>query len=137
MNNMCQFTNFDLVNNHNRITKYINKNDREIIGWNYIPITLNDLGGYPTIFKVGYCTNSNEGKYYPIFFGVDGEEKTIYLGKTGMYEFQPEEWVDENDEDSKTEEAIVYLEDISKDGYTYCMLVPENIPFCFDYCYSV
>jgi hypothetical protein len=64
---------------------------------------------------------------YPIFLVLDGAEEEIQLGKTGMYEFQSETWKDVNG-DNTEREAVVYLEG---------MLVPKNVPFCLDYCYSV
>jgi hypothetical protein len=85
------------------------------------------------ITKLGYCTNDNESMNYPIFLYLNGETTptTFYIGKTGMFEFQDEEWKDVNDEEQEeTETMSVYVTQLE---------VPkkEGFRFCLDYCYSV
>ena len=70
---------------------------------------------------------------YPIFIKLKGEDhfKTIYLGKTEMYEFQTENWKDVNSSDEEEQEGleiVIYLSEA---------LVPTDVNFCIDYCYSV
>ena len=81
--------------------------------------------------KLGYCANDNEGMNYPIFLVFDGEGDTDHefqIGKTGMFEFQPEDWDDVNNPRSEDDPATVYVTKIK---------VYEDIPFVVDYCYEV
>jgi hypothetical protein len=81
-----------------------------------------------SINKLGYCVNSNQGINYPIYITFeDGAEETFYIRKTGIFEFQPEEWMDVNDDKIKRT-ATVSVKRI---------LVPDNIPFVLDYCFVV
>lgn len=76
--------------------------------------------GFGKIIKLGYCSNDNEGKDFPIFikFQNDDSEKMIYPSKEGMYEFQPETWRGETIE---VESEIEYI------------LVPMGFDFVLDY----
>lgn len=130
MNNIRQLTNFDLINAEEE-SKAIIKGGVEITH-TYKHIT-SSIFGSDSVFKFGYCANNNEGMNYPIFIKLKGEGdfRTIYLGKTGMYEFQTENWKDVNSSDEEEQEgleAIVYLSEA---------LVPTEVNFCIDYCYSV
>ena len=84
----------------------------------------------PNIFKFGYCTNDNQGMNYPIIILVNGDdqEREIQLGKSGMIEYQPEDWQDVND---PTESEIQLSEE-----YISQVWVPDGVPFCLDYCYK-
>lgn len=90
----------------------------------------NSILGSTAIHKMGYCSNSNYGKDFPIFLTLNGIEKDYYIGKTGMYEFQREDWDDVNDPrdpSSDTGPAEVSLSRV---------LVPADFSFCLDYCYG-
>lgn len=127
MVNLKQITNYD-VGNADEVTKAIYKggDKGEIIGYPYKIITSAMLGS-ENIFKFGYCTNSNPGINYPIFLVLNGIETEFQLGKTGMFEFHPEQWRDVNADD----------EERTMETYLSQVLVPANITFCIDYCYSV
>jgi hypothetical protein len=127
MNNLCQLTNFDLES-ASEVTKQIDKggDKGETISQVYKVITSAMLGS-DNVFKFGYCTNDNQGMNYPIFLTLNGVETEFQLGKTGMSEFQPEEWKDVND-DNIERTAEVSLSQV---------LVPDEVPFCIDYYYSV
>ena len=127
MNNIRQITNYDLVG-ASEVTKtiQIGGDKGKTIDYQYKVITSAMLGS-ENVFKFGYCANSNKGIDYPIFLVLNGTETEFQLGKTGMFEFQPEQWEDVN---VPTEEqtATVSLSEA---------LVPADIPFCIDYCYSI
>lgn len=79
-----------------------------------------------SITKLGYCCEP-KGIGYPIFLTFNthpDQEKEIEIGKTGMYEYQEEEWMDLNDEETEVQTAIVY---------TIKVLVPVGIKFTLDY----
>lgn len=127
MTNICQITDFDLKG-ASEVTKQINKggDSGETISYQYIIITSEMLGS-EDVFKFGYCTNSNQGMNYPIFLILNGVETEFQIGKTGMFEFQSETWRDVNADDEERE-ATVSLSSV---------LVPKDIAFCIDYCYSI
>ena len=127
MNNIRQITNFDLEG-ASEVTKQIDKggDKGETISYQYKVITSEKLGS-ENVFKFGYCTNDNQGMNYPIFLTLNGVETQFQLGKTGMFEFQPEEWKDVNDDNTERIAEVALSQ----------VLVPDEVPFCIDYCYSV
>ena len=129
MNNIRQITNFDIPPSAPTIDKEITigGDKGQTITYPYREITAALLGS-GNVFKFGYCANNNQGMAYPIFLTLNNEEKEFQLGKTGMFEFQPEEWQDVNDEEPVTQTAEVYLS---------AVLVPSDIPFVIDYCYAI
>ena len=134
MYNIKQLTNFDVKDNTTeKKTFFIGGTS---VTHNYRIIPYNQLLGLVggendliiSINKLGYCVNSNQGINYPIYITFeDGTEETFYIGKTGIFEFQPEEWTDVND-DKIERTAKVSVKRI---------LVPDNIPFVLDYCFVV
>ena len=127
MNNIKQLTNFDL-DGASEVTRTIRVGGDAgyTVDYPYKVITSAMLGS-ENVFKFGYCTNDNEGMNYPIFLILNETETEFQIGKTGMFEFQPEEWQDVN---VPTEEETA---EVSLSG----ALVPADVPFCIDYCYSV
>ncbi len=123
---------------------------KTIVDCPYYVITQNMLGP-GDIFKFGYCVNNNIGLGYPIFLGINGNEyKEFRIGKTGMLECQPEEWLDENDpEDTEVKTMKVSLTEVlvpkqswNDNDVIYNSLgdpinPPITIPFTIDYCYLV
>lgn len=134
MYNIKQLTNFDVANNRYE-TRGVFKGP-VAVNHRYRIISYNQLLGIESnsnditinISKMGYCTNDNEGKDYPIFitFG-DKTERIFYIGKTGIFEFQPEEWRDVNDDDTERTATVSVIQ----------VLVPDGVPFVLDYCYLV
>lgn len=123
MNNIRQKTNFDLSGEI--IKKRIHSHEQILDDVPYRMIEFEQ-----PVFKLGYCTNDNEGMNYPIFLeineqGADFQE--FQIGKTGMFEFQEEEWLDVN-ADNIERIASVFINKV---------LVPDNVPFVLDYCFSV
>lgn len=119
-----QITNFDLNDQIpflKRVTIAGSEGRQEDIY--YKEITQSTLGS--RIHKMGYICEP-KGMIYPIFLTINGEEKEIQIGKTGMFEFQPEEYTNANDEEAEEKTATVYVTNI---------LVPANIQFTLDYCY--
>ena len=146
MNNIRQITNFDLEG-ASEVSKTIlvgGDKGKIITDCPYLVITQEMLGS-GDIFKFGYCVNNNIGLGYPIFLGINGNEPIEFqIGKTGMFEFQPEEWVDENDpEDTELKTMQVSLTSVlvpkqswkDEDESLYGKPIP--IPFVIDYCYTV
>lgn len=146
MRNIKQLTNFDVDYTTTPIPKavQIGKNTKII---NYYKIPYAQLLGVSSeqassiqidIDKFGYCVNDNQGINYPIYinFKDDREDNEIcfYIGKTGMFESQPEEWTDvnenimDNDTETITRTAFVSID---------YLLVPENVPFVLDYSFKV
>lgn len=127
MNNIKQITNFDL-GGASEVTRTIRKGGDigETLDYTYKVITSAMLGS-DDIFKFGYCTNDNQGMNYPIFLVLNNNETEFQIGKTGMFEFQPEEYKIVDGENEKRT-AKVSLSSV---------LVPTNVPFCIDYCYLV
>ena len=80
----------------------------------------------PPAVKLGFCGDSQTiGKN--IVLAIGGNEKVFEIGKSGIFEFQPEVWVntsDDNDEEDK--EIIVYVTEVK---------VPKDSIFTLDYCY--
>lgn len=122
MNNIKQITNYDLINITNIEQKTINigGDKGRTIAKDYKILDESILGGRP--FKLGYCCEDIY-KDYPIFLVINGVEKEFQLGKTGMLEFQPEQWKDING-DNIERTATVYVETVK---------VPVNVYFTLDY----
>lgn len=122
MNNIRQKTNFDLTGGEEKTVRVGgDKGETRTLTYKSILFESN-------VFKLGYCTNDNEGMNYPIFLVFStGEEKEFKIGKTGMFEFQPEEWRDVNDDDTERTAEVFVTE----------LKVFEDVPFVVDYCYSV
>lgn len=79
------------------------------------------------ILKLGYCCES-KGIIYPIFLEMDNSYKQIKIGKDGMYEMQPENWVDNSD---------IEPEDRITDIIITGVRVPNNINFTLDYVIAI
>lgn len=77
------------------------------------------------IFKFGYCCET-KGLTYPIFLQINHSDKwkKFYAGKESMYEMQPEDWIDLNDEEPEKRETNVLITGV---------MVPKDIDFTFDY----
>ena len=126
MNNIKQLTNFG-VTECSKITKNIFKNGTDSrVPHEYYIVNSSFLGS-DTITKLGYCANNNEGINYPIFLTINGIETEFQLGKTGMFEFQEEEWRDVNADDT---------ERIANPSVSQ-VLVPTEVSFVLDYCYPI
>ena len=129
MNNIKQLTNFD-IQNATEVRKRILKGGdlgEEIPyppGYPYLTITQAMLGA--PIFKMGYCCEV-KGINYPIFLTVNNIEHEFQIGKTGMFEFQPETWKDINVSEEEYETNIKVTQ----------ILVPKDIKFVLDYTYEV
>lgn len=118
--NIKQITNFDP---HDTQSKDVKVGGETRTGLTYNVYSLN-----VDAIKLGYCTNNNEGMNYPIFLTfVNGGEKEFEIGKTGMFEYQPEEWEDVNDETNK---------EIKTSNTPVTQIkVYEGVSFVLDYCY--
>ena len=77
--------------------------------------------------KFGYCCEP-KALSYPIFINSKGnnEFKEFQIGKTGMFEIQPETWYDINDDESYEQETEVLVSGID---------IPYGFNFKFDYIY--
>ena len=125
-----------------------------VSNYNIKQITNYDISGYPTInysitfpngdvktvpyitaldgsqiVKLGYCCEP-KGIELPIYIKTnDGKGyREIQVGKTGMYEMQPELWHDINKLDTEKEETTVIVTGVR---------VPERIEFTLDYVLTI
>ena len=125
-----------------------------VSNYNIKQITNYDISGYPTvnysinfpngdvktvpyitaldgsqIVKLGYCCEP-KGIELPIYIKTnDGKGyREIQVGKTGMYEMQPELWHDINKPDTEKEETTVIVTGVR---------VPERIEFTLDYVLTI
>ena len=124
MRNIKQLTNFDVKNNSTVIHD----------GKTYRIIPTSQLGITPELIidKLGYCVNNNTGINYPIYIEINGDGTgsnmtKFEIGKTGMFEYQTDEWKDINDDD-EIRDIKVYIGQIH---------VPDEIPFVLDYSFKV
>ena len=130
MYNIKQITAKSLPSGYTTETKTIHKHGTEETTAEYYVFDSSALGD-DKIMKLGYCVNDPRGINYPIFLRINGNgnETEFQIGKTGMFEFQPENYKDVNAETIEEETAIVYVDKVC---------VPaEGINFCLDYCYTV
>ena len=128
MNQIKQITQADL-GSASTVQKTIRKGGSAgtTVTVDYYVIPSSKLGN-DNITKMGYCTNDNRGKNYPIFLTLNGTETEFQIGKTGMFEFQPESWKNINDDDQEERVATVALSEVK---------VPVGFNFCLDYYYSI
>ena len=78
------------------------------------------------VFKLGFCGDQQSiGKSITLM--VNGENKAFEIGKTGMFEFQPETFRNINAESAEPEEIIVTCTE---------MRIPADLKFTLDYCYE-
>ena len=63
--------------------------------------------------KFGYCCEP-KAIQYPIWIrtSVDDNIKEYQIGKTGMFEVQPEEWQNVNDPDSEEEILEIFIKEV-------------------------
>jgi hypothetical protein len=112
MNNIKQITSYD-IKDFDEVFKTViidGKLPGRTIKYKIIPKSV--LGD--SINKFGYCCEP-KALNYPIFLTVNGIEKEFQIGKTGMFEIQPEDWQDlnsRNEEDQEKQEAEVYINEI-------------------------
>jgi len=119
----AQYTNFN-IESASTVQKLIHRKDTgEEIQLDYKVITLAMLK--QPIFKMGYCCEMR-GTNYPIFLTINGKEKEFRIGNSGMYEFQPEVYMNIN----KSKEEKIAEPLVTK------ILVPAGINFVLDYYYS-
>ena len=88
------------------------------------------------VIKFGFCMNTVSGIGIPFYINELDETHKFYLGKTGIYEFQPEDYRNIN-EGTEVETAIY---PVSSFYLPYAILDEnENIvvgfEFVLDYCY--
>jgi hypothetical protein len=77
-------------------------------------------------FKLGFCGDVlSIGK--TIYLKLDGELKPFEIGKTGMFEFQPETFRDENAGAPEVDIIITCPE----------VRIPADLKFTLDYCWEV
>lgn len=137
MYNIRQLTNHDL-NSSPEMTKVnvlIGGDKGEYKDVVFKQITSEKLGS-DNVIKFGFCMNSNPGIGFPIYInGTDDNINRFYLGKTGMLEWQPEDWQDVNvDEEIRTAVYPIhtFYIPIGTTDETY-----KDFDFVLDYCYQV
>lgn len=121
--NIRQKTNFDLIGGETKKV-WIGGDNGQEESLTYKKIVFEN----ENVFKFGYCTNDNEGMNYPIFIVFNDnkeDEHEFQIGKTGMFEYQLENW---DEDESYPDERKYTIKEIK---------VYEHVPFVLDYCYSV
>ena len=129
--NIRQVTNYDLENAP--VTTYIisvpERATEHDEYWKYPISFVDEEVEYKTalenveILKLGYCC-SQDGIIYPIFLEMDGEYVQIDMNKECMYEFQPENWKNINEEEPREKTSDVIVTGVR---------VPANIKFTLEY----
>jgi hypothetical protein len=121
MNDIRQVTNFsDEVTSCNTVDVSVFVGNSFYITVEYYIIPLNKLTGssnYP-INKLGYICEPR-GINYPIMITTGEQQRTIYLGKTGIFEVTPEIFLDINDEGAEALDCTPEITEIR---------VPKGIP---------
>lgn len=129
--NIAQITNYDLENVSEEKLKTVHiggdkGSNREVI-YKVLPAVYLHF----PIHKIGYCCESRAIQY-PIFIN----EKEFQIGKTGMFEIQPEELKILNS--SETEPIEVNINSIWVPWYDNSIKEPESngFKFTFDFMYE-
>lgn len=127
--NIQQVTNFsDVVKNAPVIQHTFLVGNSEYKTAEYAILTESDLTfNSAPINKLGYVCESR-GIDYPIYFMIQDELKEIYLGKTGIYEVQTEEFYNINETEPETFECVPEITTIH---------VPKDVVFKLDYVYNI
>lgn len=108
MYNIKQKTNFDIKNLESHIkTVTIAGVEKQI---SYKTIIFSNA---EKVIKIGYCCEPR-GIGVPIFLKINNNSTNfpIYIGKTGMFETQPDTWKNINDEEAKEEEYKILINEI-------------------------
>lgn len=120
MVNIKQITNYDLAGGGSPMS--IHKYGQDpAISYNYYTIPFSTK-----ISKLGYCCEV-KGIAYPIFLTINGSEAEFQIGKTGMFEFQPETWKNVNEDSTERTVEVTCTQ----------IRVPADIKFTLDYCYDI
>lgn len=129
MYNMQQITNFsDVMDTASTVTHRILVGNDHYITAEYAVLTVTALiGNLIPIIKLGYVCEP-KGIDYPIYLMSQGTVKEFYLGKTGMFEIQPETFKDINDEEAQ---ELTHTPQIT------AIHVPRDIVFKLDYVYNI
>ena len=136
MNDIRQVTNFSsVVTSASQRTIAVYVDDREYVNVDYyiLPVSLLTGSLNTPINKLGYVCEP-KGFNYPIIITTANVKRTIYLGKTGMFETMPETFLDINDEHAEELECVPQITEIE---------VPKGIPgeepikFKLDYAFTI
>lgn len=112
--NLKQITNYTIKEMQNVGIETINNQE-------YYILTNIHFGGTP-ILKMSYICEPNAFSI-PIYIAFEGKESKITLGKTGIFEIQPEKFIDKNNGDKETN---------IKFNIT-ALKIPVNYSFSIDY----
>ena len=136
MNDIRQVTNFSTeVTSATQETLTIYVGNKKYINVEYYVLPVSVLTGSSDIpiNKLGYVCEP-KGFDYPIIITTAGTDRIIYLGKTGMFETMPENFLDINDEDAEELNCIPQITKIK---------LPKGIPgekpikFKLDYVFAI
>lgn len=104
---------------------YIGNTHSETKEYKILTNTLLTKSNLIKVLKLGYVCEP-KGIDYPIYMRIEGDLRPYYLGKNGIYEFQPEDFEDINNPEEETKECIVYCSEVQ---------IPTDIVFKLDYVY--
>ena len=136
MNNIRQVTNFSTEvtsATQESISVYMGNEKYVTVDYYILPVSILTGSSNTPINKLGYVCEP-KGFDYPIIITTGGEQRTIYLGKTGMFETMPETFLDINDMDAEELDCTPQITQVE---------VPKSIPgeepikFKLDYVFSI
>ena len=130
MNDIRQVTNFsnEVKTAETRdISIYIGNKEYITASYYVLPVSILTGSAGTPINKLGYVCEP-KGIDYPIIITTDGTDRTIYLGKTGMFETMPETFLDINDEEAEELDCTPNITQV---------MVPAQIQFKLDYVFAI
>ena len=136
MYNIRQLTNFspEVTSATQRtIAVYVGNKRYVNVDYYILPASILTGSANTPINKLGYICEP-KGIDYPIIIKTAEQSRTIYLGKTGIFETMPETFLDINDEDAEELECIPKITEVE---------VPKSISgeppikFKLDYSFTI
>lgn len=128
--NIKQVTGYDITEHTPTVRRsvlvperYKQKDGTYIIRDIYEDVNYRTILSNVQILKLGYCCE-NKGIIYPIFLQMNGTYKEIKVGRDGMYEMQPESWMNVNNKETEEKTTDVIITGVQ---------VPDNINFTLEY----
>lgn len=114
MYNIKQITNFDIKDAATVIKQVVAGGDvgYDVHGYKIVEYkTVSQTYLKNNIPKLGYCCEP-KAIQYPIFLTINGQEEEFQIGKTGMFEMQPETWINVNAHEPEINESNVLVTEI-------------------------
>ena len=136
MNDIRQVTNFspEVTSASQRtIAVYVGNEEYINVDYYILPVSILTGSSNTPINKLGYVCEP-KGIDYPIIITTAGVQRTIYLGKTGMFETMPETFLDINNEEA---EELKCIPAITQVEVPKGISGEEPIKFKLDYTFTI